>query len=77
MSFLSNRATVAGGRMSSAKIDATAGVFLLSPVKTELGVPAVLALMGGVSLLGLVCTWAFRVEAHGRTLEEHHRADLP
>lgn len=84
MSFLSNRATVAGGRwpkcrdtVSGAKVGATAGVFLLPPVKAELGVPAVLALMDGVSLLGPVCTWTFLVEGHGRTLEEHHREDLP
>jgi MFS family permease len=71
------RATGAGFAAASAKIGATAGVFLLPLIKADLGVPAVLALMGGVSLLGLICTWVFRVEGHGRTLEEHHRADLP
>ena len=36
----------------------------------------VLGLMAGVSLLGLLFTYAFRVEGQGRTLERHHGADL-
>jgi len=52
-------------------------VFLLPVLKASLGVPAVLALMIGVSVLGLILTYAFRVEGHGRTLERHHGEDLP
>lgn len=71
------RATGAGFAAASAKVGATAGVFLLPLLKANLGVPAVLALMAVVSLLGLASTWVFRVEGHGRTLEEHHAEDLP
>lgn len=71
------RATGAGFAAACAKIGATAGVFLLPLIKVRLGVPAVLSLMAIVSLLGLVFTWLFRVEGQQRTLEEHHRRDLP
>lgn len=71
------RATGAGFAAACAKVGATLGVFLLPLIKSDLGVPAVLGLMAGVSLLGLACTWLFRVEGHDRTLEEHHRTDLP
>lgn len=71
------RATGAGFAAACAKVGATLGVFLLPLVKSKLGVPTVLGLMAGVSLLGLVCTWLFRVEGRDRTLEEHHGADLP
>ncbi len=71
------RATGAGFAAACAKIGATAGVFLLPLIKSALGVSAVLALMTVVSLLGLACTWLFRVEGHGRTLEQHHTEDLP
>jgi hypothetical protein len=47
-----------------------ASMFLLS-------VTATLGFIVVVSLLGLSCTWLFRIEGHGRTLEEHHRGDLP
>lgn len=71
------RATAAGFAATCAKLGATAGVFLLPVIKSDLGVPAVLALMLGVSLLGLLATWTFRVEGSDRTLEEHHLGDLP
>jgi len=71
------RASAAALAAASAKVGATLGVFLLPLLKSALGVPAVLGLMAGVSLLGLLFTYAFRVEGHGRTLERHHGADLP
>lgn len=71
------RATAAGFAAACAKVGATAGVFLLPLIKSALGVASVLALMALVSLLGLASTWLFRVEGHGRTLEEHHSEDLP
>lgn len=71
------RATGAGFAAACAKIGATVGVLVLPLVKSDLGVPAVLALMTIVSLLGFASTWLFRVEGRDRTLEEHHRSDLP
>ncbi|WP_291523722.1 MFS transporter [Acidithiobacillus sp.] len=71
------RATGAGFAAACAKIGATAGVFLLPLIKNSLGVSMVLGLMAVVSLLGLLSTWVFRVEGHGRTLEELHQSDLP
>ncbi len=71
------RATGAGFAAASSKVGATLGVFLLPVLKNSLGVTATLAFIVLVSLLGLATTWAFRVEGHGRTLEEHHRGDLP
>jgi MFS transporter, putative metabolite transport protein len=71
------RATAAGFAAASAKVGATLGVFLLPLLKADLGVPAVLALMAGVCLLGLASTWLFRVEGQGLTLEQHQAPDLP
>jgi MFS family permease len=71
------RATAAGFAASAAKVGATLGVFTLPIVKTDTGVPTVLGLMVGVSLMGLVATWLLRVEGHGLTLEQHHTEDLP
>lgn len=71
------RATAAGFAAASAKVGATLGVFLLPILKVNIGIPAVLALMAGVCLLGLACTWLFRVEGHGLTLEQHQSPGLP
>lgn len=71
------RASAAGLAAASAKIGATLGVSLLPLLQSHLGIPAVLALMIGVSILGLILTYAFRVEGQGRTLEKQHGADLP
>ncbi|WP_449370898.1 MFS transporter [Thiomonas sp.] len=71
------RATGAGFAASSAKIGATLGVFALPLIKSALGVPTVLALMAGVSLLGLLSTWAFGLYGHGLTLEQHQTQTLP
>jgi len=71
------RATGAGFAAASAKIGATAGVFLLPLIKSSFGVSTVLALMAVVSLLGLAFTLLFRVDGHDRTLEQHHAPDLP
>lgn len=71
------RATGAGFAAACAKIGATMGVLTLPLIKSQLGVPAVLTLMTLVSLLGFASTWLFRVEGQDRTLEEHHRSDLP
>lgn len=71
------RATGAGFAAACAKIGATAGVFLLPLIKDSMGVSMVLGLLAGVSLLGLLSTWLFRVEGHDLTLEEQHRSDLP
>lgn len=71
------RASGAGFAAASAKIGATLGVFFLPIVQSRLGLPGVLALMTGVSLLGLLFTYQFRVEGHNLTLEQHHTEALP
>lgn len=71
------RAFSAGFAAAVAKIGATVSVFLLPLIQSALGVAAVLALMVGVSLLGLFTTYTFRVQGHGLTLEEHHSPALP
>jgi putative MFS transporter len=53
------RATVSGFAAGVAKIGATFGVFVLPIVKGQFGVPAVLGMMAGVSLLGLTVTLIF------------------
>ena len=65
------RATGAGFAAACAKVGATLGVFGLPLIKAAWGVPAVLLLMVGVSLLGLLTTWAFGLNGHGLTLEQH------
>lgn len=71
------RATGSGFAASMAKAGATLGVFLLPIWKERLGMPGVLALMIGVSVLGLVTTWIFRVDDGERSLEAHQAHDLP
>ncbi len=71
------RAFSAGFAAAVAKIGATVSVFLLPVIQAALGVTMVLVLMGGVSLLGLLMTYLFRVQGHGLTLEEHHGPILP
>jgi len=71
------RATGAGFAASVAKVGATLGVFTLPLIKSSLGVPTVLAMMAGVSLLGLLSTWAFSMYGHGLTLEQHQTQTLP
>ena len=71
------RVRTTGTGFASSKIGATLGVFLLSVPKNALGVTATLGFIVIVSLFGLACTWVFRVQGGGRTLEEHHRGDLP
>ena len=53
------RATASGFAASVAKIGATLGVFVLPILKGKFGVPAVLGMVVGVSILGLVVTLAF------------------
>jgi len=71
------RATGAGFAAAVAKVGATLGVFALPLVKSALGVPAVLALMVLVSVLGLLATWMFSMYGHGLTLEQHQTQTLP
>ena len=71
------RATGAGFAASSAKVGATLGVFTLPLIQSSLGVPTVLALMAGVSLLGLLATWSLGMYGHGLTLEQHQTQNLP
>lgn len=71
------RAFGAGFAAAVAKIGATISVFLLPLIQARWGLPAVLALMIMVSLLGLSITWFFRVQGHGKTLEEHHGPAVP
>jgi MFS transporter, putative metabolite transport protein len=56
------RATASGFAASVAKIGATFGVFVLPIIKGKFGVPAVLGMVAGVSVLGLVVTLIFRRE---------------
>src|SRR5437870_7177928 len=53
------RATASGFAASVAKIGATFGVFVLPIVKGKFGVPAVLGMMAGISVLGLTVTLIF------------------
>ena len=53
------RGTASGFAAGVAKIGATLGVFLLPILKAKFGVPAVLAMMAVVSVLGLVVTLVF------------------
>ncbi len=53
------RATASGFAASLAKIGATLGVFVLPILKGKFGVPAVLGMVVGVSVLGLVVTLVF------------------
>jgi MFS transporter, putative metabolite transport protein len=53
------RATASGFAAGVAKIGATFGVFVLPILKGKFGVPAVLGMMVGVSVLGLVITLVF------------------
>ena len=67
--------TSAGGFAAGvAKIGATLGVFVLPIIKSHWGVPAVLGLMAGVSLLGLAVTALCALEVEeGVPLEAHQR----
>ncbi|MGE0072168.1 MAG: MFS transporter [Thiomonas sp.] len=71
------RATGSGFAAAVAKVGATLGVFVLPLVKSALGVPAVLAMTAGISVLGLLSTWAFGMYGHGLTLEQHQTQILP
>jgi putative MFS transporter len=71
------RATGSGFSAAVAKVGAALGVFLLPLVQARVGVNGVLVLMIGVSLLGLLSTWAFRVDDREKTLEAHQARDLP
>jgi len=71
------RAFGAGFAAAIAKIGATISVFLLPLIQANWGLSAVLLLMILVSLLGLGMTWIFRVQGHGKTLEEHHGPEVP
>jgi uncharacterized protein YqgC (DUF456 family) len=51
--------TASGFAASVAKIGATLGVFVLPILKGKFGVPAVLGMVVGVSILGLVVTLVF------------------
>jgi nitrate/nitrite transporter NarK len=53
------RAIASGFAAGAAKIGATLGVFVLPILKGKFGVPAVLAMMVVVSLLGLAVTLIF------------------
>jgi MFS transporter, putative metabolite transport protein len=53
------RATAGGFAASVAKIGATLGVFVLPILKGKFGVSAVLAMVAGVSTLGLAVTLIF------------------
>lgn len=56
------RATAGGFAAAIAKVGATFGVFLLPILKEKFGVPSVLGIVSGVSLLGLLVTLIFRCE---------------
>jgi hypothetical protein len=71
------RAFGSGFAAAVAKIGATISVFLLPLIQAHWGLSAVLMLMILVSLLGLGMTWTFRVQGHGKTLEEHHGPEVP
>jgi MFS family permease len=56
------RATAGGFAAAVAKLGATFGVFLLPILKEKFGVPSVLGIVSGVSLLGLLVTLIFKCE---------------
>lgn len=70
------RATASGYATACTKAGATLGVFTLPLIRSSFGVPAVLALVLLVSVLGLASTWLFRIEGHWLTLEEQQSADM-
>ncbi|MHB8311373.1 MFS transporter [Metallibacterium sp.] len=71
------RATGAGFAAAVSKLGATLGVLALPLIESAWGVPAVLALMALISLLGLLSTWALGMYGHGLTLEQHQTRILP
>jgi MFS family permease len=56
------RATAGGFAAAVAKLGATFGVFLLPILKEKFGVPSVLGIVSGLSLLGLLVTLIFKCE---------------
>jgi MFS transporter, putative metabolite transport protein len=72
------RAAAGGLAAGTAKIGATLGVFVLPILKARGGLPPVLILMAGCSLLGLVVTAVLGREiAEGYGLEDHQRPAGP
>jgi hypothetical protein len=66
------RASAAGFAAGVAKLGASLGVFVLPILKSEFGIPAVLALMAAVSVGGLAVTAVVSREIHeGGPLESH------
>jgi len=70
------RATGAGFAAAVAKFGATLGVFVLPILQARVGVSGVLLLMIGVSILGLLSTWLFRVDDSEKSLEAHQAQNL-
>jgi len=56
------RGTAGGLAAGVAKLGATLGVFLLPILKDRFGVPSVLGIVSGVSMLGLIVTFYLRRE---------------
>ena len=66
----SMRATAQGAATAFSRIGAVVGVFVLGFFETHGGLSAVLAVTGGASLMGLLTTWAFRIEPNQAPLPE-------
>jgi MFS family permease len=64
------RAAGQGFAASMAKFGAAVGVFLFPILQDDIGNSALLAIIAGCCLVGLIVTLAFRIETRGRSVEE-------
>jgi putative MFS transporter len=70
------RSSGVGVATAASRAAAALGTFLLPTIQTELGTPAVLIIMGVVSLVGGVTSWYWAPETNGRELTvTSHRTD--
>jgi putative MFS transporter len=70
------RGSGVGVSTAASRAAAALGTFLLPTIQTELGTPAVLIIMGAVSLIGGVTSFLWAPETNGRPLTEtSHRLD--
>ena len=64
------RATGAGFAASVAKLGAVVGTFFFPTLQTKLGIPSLLGLLAGASVLAAIVTVLFRVDTTGLNLEK-------
>ncbi len=64
------RAAGHGFAAGMAKLGAALGVFFFPILLDEIGQPALLFGLAGVSIIALIVTWVFRIETKGKSLED-------